>query len=92
LDCHVQHIFPGSDETIFTASRNIPETNRALDRLNSDEEIGMNMIVENVLMREAAKAQTEARPFKIVALFCGVGLLASLCLASFGLDVSGGDF
>jgi hypothetical protein len=47
----------------------------------------MNAIVANVLMNEAAKAQSDARPFKIVALFCGVGLLASLCLVSWGLDL-----
>jgi hypothetical protein len=34
-----------------------------------DEEVAMNAIVANVLMREAAKAQTDARPFKIIALF-----------------------
>ena len=51
----------------------------------------MNTIVAQVLMNEAAKAQTEARPFKIVALFCGVGLLASLCLVSWGFDL-GAEF
>ncbi len=52
----------------------------------------MNTIVANVLMREAAKAQTDAHPFKVIALFCSVGLLASLCMASLGFDVSGGFF
>jgi hypothetical protein len=52
----------------------------------------MNTIVEKVLMREAEKAQTDAGPFKIIALFCSVGLLASLCMMSFGLDVSAGFF
>ena len=52
----------------------------------------MNTIVANVLMREAAKAQTDTRPFKIVVLFCGLGLLASLCVMSFGLDVGAGFF
>jgi hypothetical protein len=52
----------------------------------------MNTIVANVLMREAEKAQTDTRPFNIVALFCGLGLLASLCMASLGFDVSAGFF
>ena len=34
----------------------------------------MNTIVANVLMREAAKAERSAQPFKVVALFCCVGL------------------
>jgi hypothetical protein len=52
----------------------------------------MNTIVANVLMREAAEAQADARPFKIIALFCTVGLLASLCIASFGFDIGSGFF
>jgi hypothetical protein len=52
----------------------------------------MDMIVANVLKRNAVEAQTGARPFNIVALFCSVGLLASLCLAALGFDVSGGVF
>jgi hypothetical protein len=51
----------------------------------------MNTIVANVLMHEAAKARADARPFKIIALFCCVGLLASLCLLSWGLDL-GAEF
>jgi hypothetical protein len=52
----------------------------------------MNTIVANVLMREAAKTQSDARPFKIVALFCSVGLLASLCLVALGFDIGGTFF
>jgi hypothetical protein len=52
----------------------------------------MNTIVANVLMREAAKAETNDRPFKIVALFCSVGLLVSLWMVSVGLDVGAGFF
>jgi hypothetical protein len=51
----------------------------------------MNTIVANVLMNQAAKAKTEARPFTMVALLCGVGLLASFCLVSWGLDL-GAEF
>jgi hypothetical protein len=52
----------------------------------------MNTIVANVLRGKAAEAQTDAQPFKIVALLCCVGLLASLCMASLGFDVSAGFF
>ena len=36
--------------------------------------------------------ETENDAFKIVALFCGVGLLVSLTLATYGLDLSPGFF
>jgi hypothetical protein len=52
----------------------------------------MNTIVANALKSKAAEAQTEARPLNIIALLCGVGLLASLCMASLGFDVSVGVF
>jgi hypothetical protein len=51
----------------------------------------MNAIVANVLMHEAAKAQVSVRSF-VVILFCGLGLLTSLCLLSLGWDVSAGIF
>jgi hypothetical protein len=53
----------------------------------------MNSIVASALRNEAAKAQIDTRPVKTIALFCGVGLLASLlCIMSFGLDLSAGFF
>jgi hypothetical protein len=52
----------------------------------------MNTIVANVLKSKAVEARTDARPFNIVALFCSVGLLASLGMAALGFDVSGGIF
>jgi hypothetical protein len=53
----------------------------------------MNTIVANVLMREAANAETGGTDsFAIVALFCGWGLLASLFASSLGFDMSGGGF
>jgi hypothetical protein len=55
-------------------------------------EVAMNTIVANVLMREAAKAETGAWPFTVVLLFSGLGLVASLCLASLGWDPTGGGF
>lgn len=59
---------------------------------SNDGEPAMNAIVANVLKREAAKAESNAQPFKIVALFCSVGLLASLCMASLGFDLGTGFF
>jgi hypothetical protein len=44
----------------------------------------MNTIVANLLMREAAKAQTDARPFKIV------GSLLRRWLTRFSLRGAGG--
>jgi hypothetical protein len=52
----------------------------------------MNTIVENVLKSKAAEAEIAARSFNMVALFCVLGLVASLCLASLGFDVGGGIF
>ncbi len=58
----------------------------------ANEGIAMNTLVANVLKSNAAEAQTDTRPFKTIVLFCCVGLLASLCMASLGFDVSGGIF
>jgi hypothetical protein len=52
----------------------------------------MNTIVANVLMHEAAKARTQSHPLAFIALFCGVGLIAGLVMASFGIDLSPGFF
>jgi len=41
----------------------------------------MNTIIATVLEDTAEQAQTDVRPFNVVALFCIVGLLASLCMA-----------
>jgi hypothetical protein len=45
--------------------------------------------ISNVLMHPVSKAQTNVNPFGIVALFCGLGLVASFCSMIFGLDLSG---
>jgi hypothetical protein len=37
-------------------------------------------------------SSAEAEILKTVALFCGIGLLISLCMASYGLDLSPGFF
>ena len=52
----------------------------------------MNTIVATVLKTTAEEAQADVRPFSVVAMFCGVGLLASLCMAALGVDVSGTIF
>jgi hypothetical protein len=60
--------------------------------LGEDEGITMNTIIADVLRNKTAEMQTDAAPFNIVALFCGLGLLTSLFMACLGLDVSGGIF
>jgi hypothetical protein len=84
---------PGSDETVsLRRAISLKRIARIQTASRPDEGIAMNTIVANVLMREAAKAQTDAQPFKVVAIFCGLGLLASFCVMSFGLDVGAGFF
>jgi hypothetical protein len=48
----------------------------------------MNSVVAGMLMREAAKTQTDTHPFTIILLFCGIGLLASF--GAVALDLSAG--
>ena len=52
----------------------------------------MNTIVATVLKASAKEARADVSPFSVVAMFCGVGLVASLCLAALGVDVSGAIF
>jgi hypothetical protein len=52
----------------------------------------MNTIVANALRQQAARAETVTQPFSVVFFFSAFGLLASLCMLSFGFDVSGGVF
>jgi len=52
----------------------------------------MNTIVATVLKARANEARADVSPFNVVALFCGVGLVVSLCMAALGLDVSGAIF
>ncbi len=52
----------------------------------------MNAVAANVV-RQAEKVETDAgRSFKVVALFCGIGLAVSLWMASLGFDVSAGFY
>ncbi len=41
-----------------------------------------------VSMRSAP--ETDARSFKAIARFCGLGLIASFCMVTLGLDLSAG--
>ena len=52
----------------------------------------MNALVANVLVREASRTRTDAHPLALIALFCGVGLLASLAMVSLGFDLGAGFF
>jgi hypothetical protein len=48
--------------------------------------------ISNVYMRAISEAQTGDHSPKTIALYCGIGLAASLCMAAFGLDTSAGFF
>jgi hypothetical protein len=60
--------------------------------LDLNEEVAMNAIVADVFAHEAANAQTGPHPLTFIALFCGVGLLVALTMASMGLDLGTGFF
>ena len=51
----------------------------------------MNAIVADVIERQAAKAQAEPHSLTLIALFCGVGLVAALIMVSMGFDL-GAEF
>jgi hypothetical protein len=55
-------------------------------------EVAMNAIVAGVLASEAAKAQAESHPLTLIAMLCGVGLVAALTMASMGFDLGAGFF
>lgn len=44
------------------------------------------------LSRVFPTTSIEADPLRNIAIFCGAGLLVSLCVASYGLDLSAGLF
>jgi hypothetical protein len=71
----------------FPCSRKTPETGVRQGGIALSEEVAMNAIVAGVLTREAAKAQATFHPFTLIALFCVVGLVASVALASIGFDL-----
>jgi hypothetical protein len=48
--------------------------------------------IARVLSRAFPGSNVEVETLKIIALFCGVGLVVSLLLATIGLDMSAGFF
>jgi hypothetical protein len=48
--------------------------------------------IARVLARRLPASQAEIETLKTIGMFCGVGLLVSLMLASYGLDLSPGFF
>ena len=48
--------------------------------------------LSKVSMRAIPDARTDAHPLKTIALFCGLVLGTSLCVAGYGLDLSAGFF
>ena len=76
----------------FLAARQTPETAVMQADVDLNEEVAMNAIVAGVLSREAAKTQAIPHPLTFIALFCGVGLVASLAMASMGFDLGAAFF
>lgn len=52
----------------------------------------MTALVQAISRYRATRTETETDTFKMVALFCGVGLAVSLICATCGLDLSPGFF
>jgi hypothetical protein len=48
--------------------------------------------IARVISRAFPSTNIEVETLKIIALFCGVGLLLSLLLVTMGLDISAGFF
>lgn len=48
--------------------------------------------ISSVAIRAIPETKTGVQPLTIVALLCGVVLGASLCMATYGLDLSAGFF
>ena len=82
--------FGNADEVVFLALRNTPETAIKQGRVGFNGEAAMNAIVANVLAREAAKSQASPHPLTLIALFCGVGLVAALTMIFMGFDLGTG--
>ena len=46
----------------------------------------------NVSTRTIPETQTDVHPLNAIAVFCAIVLGASLCMATYGLDLSAGFF
>jgi hypothetical protein len=44
--------------------------------------------ISSVLSYAVPETSAEARPFRTIALFCSMGLVASLCLATSSIELS----
>jgi hypothetical protein len=52
-------------------------------------EVAMNAI-SNVLIHAIPETDSKAYPVRTIVLFCCLGLVASLCLATSGMDLGAG--
>ena len=52
----------------------------------------MTAAIAKVLTLAFPASPAESEILKIIGIFCGIGLLISLCVASYGLDLSPGFF
>jgi hypothetical protein len=78
----------------FPVCANIAETKACYQsgrQLNPNRilEVAMNAI-SAVLIQAVPETNTESHPIRTIALYCCLGLVASLCLAMSGLDLSVG--
>jgi hypothetical protein len=48
--------------------------------------------IAKVMSRAFPNSSPEVEVLKGIAIFCGLGLLMSLCVASYGVDLSAGFF
>ena len=79
-------------EVVFMPLRKTPETPVRQRGIGLNEEFAMNAIIADVLAHQAEKAQTSPHPLTLIALFCGVGLVVALTMASMGFDLGAGLF
>jgi hypothetical protein len=52
----------------------------------------MTAIAKMISSAFPASTTTEAEILKVIAIFCGIGLLVSLGMVSYGVDLNFGDF
>jgi hypothetical protein len=84
---------PVADAIRLTASRALSDVvaTTSKPRSNLKMENGMTAIAK-VFWRVFPRASSDSGPLVTIALLCGIGLLASLCLATYGLDLSAGEY
>ncbi|MEH2480597.1 ArsR family metal-binding transcriptional regulator [Nitrobacteraceae bacterium AZCC 2146] len=84
---------PVADAIRLTAARALSDVvaTTSKPRSNLKMENGMTAIAK-VFWRVFPRASSDSGPLVTIALLCGIGLLASLCLATYGLDLSAGGY